>query len=145
MANEHSVDYHPSLLGLTTRVHPLIFLHLSLEFLGKIFKFIENVFAGQKFESRHFYSCLLNSPQVLIITPKQKGITHPPRQPIFWRSISLQEKGGGRNVLKLAVIYYFVLPYATHTIIFSSQYFTQWVLHYCLYMMEYMFVRWNWI
>ena len=83
MANEHSVDYHPSLLGLTSRVHPLIFLHLSLEFLGKIFKFIENVFAGQKFESRHFYSCLLNSPQVLITTPKQKGITHPPRQPIF--------------------------------------------------------------
>ena len=51
---------------------------------------MENAFLSQKIESGH-----LNLPQVLIIIPKQKEITHP--QASSFSKISPDRKGGVGN------------------------------------------------
>ena len=94
MVNKHTVNYHPSLSELTSRIHCLIFpwvpegftapkyflnffsnLYISLWF-QKSFKFImlrllEDTFLSQKIESVHFCSC----PKAKF-SPRQKKITH---------------------------------------------------------------------
>ena len=79
MVNRHSIDYHPNILGLTTRIHLLIFLDSSelcfpSEYLFNslssllfhhglmVFRLLENPFVTQKIESP---------------SPWQREITHP--------------------------------------------------------------------
>ena len=99
MGNEHIVDYHPSPTGLTSRIHPFIFLWTPNEsispesfltffsnlyippWLRKIFKFIvlrllENEFVCQKTKSITFYSCpqAKTLPRFLSSPTRQKEI-----------------------------------------------------------------------
>ena len=76
-----------------------------------------NTFASQKIESRHFYSPPSPGktlPQVLITTPMQKEITHPPDNS-FQKSIPPLQNGrwgGGRNyVLILTYFDSFAISY----------------------------------
>ena len=94
MINRHTVDYHPSLSQLTSKIHPFLFLwtrngFISPEYfliffsnlyippwLQKSFKFmvlrlLANTFVNQRVESVHFYSCPeQNSPPCSYHYPK---------------------------------------------------------------------------
>ena len=113
MVNKHTVDYHPSRLPLTSRIHPLIFLwtpkrvYLSRIFLqfflipvypamvAEKFKFmvlrlLANGFASQKIESVRF--CLCHQAK---LSPKFLSLRTYPYS-IFWRStFSPAVMGGG--------------------------------------------------
>ena len=94
MVNKHTVDYHPSPLQLTSRIHPLIFLwtpngfispELFLNFFPKpvystmvaesfkfmVLRLLANTFVSQKIESVHFYT-----RSQAKLSPRQKEITH---------------------------------------------------------------------
>ena len=56
-------------------------------------------FVSQKVESVHFYSCPQAKsppPQVFVITPRQKEITHSSRTAFSEDLFFPQQKGGGR-------------------------------------------------
>ena len=59
-----------------------------------VFKLLANALASQKIKSRHFYSCTPDKTllQVLIITLKQREITHSLKQ-CFFKNLSPNRKG----------------------------------------------------
>ena len=122
MVNKHTVDYHPSPLELTSKIHTLIFLltckwfvspEYFLNFFSSLFippwllksfnfivlKLLENTFVSQKIESVHFYSCHQTklTPRYLPSPLQAEGnyLFHPTN--VFWKSIFPQQKGGEEN------------------------------------------------
>ena len=127
MVNEHTVDYYPSPLGLTSMIHFPIFLQtlralsLPLEYL---FNFLSNLYIppwkisnswrsnyrkmhenaskmNQKTESILFYWCLSAklSSRSLLLTPRQREITNFLLAGYLenWTFL-LEGGGGGRNL-----------------------------------------------
>lgn len=98
MANEYSVDYHPSLLGLTSRVHPLIFLHLSLEFLGKIFKFFLKMHLQVKNLNLDIFAHASSVlPRFLSSPPSKRELLIAPGSQFFEDLIPSRKKGEGET------------------------------------------------
>ena len=117
MVNKYTVDYHPSLSQLISRIHTLIFLWTPKGFISpesflnfflnlyippwlqKSFKFsvkiTANTFVSQKIESVHFYLC----PQAklyrrfLSLSSRQKGIAHSSQTVFFEDIFSWEERG----------------------------------------------------
>lgn len=91
------VDYHPTPSGLVTLnlkdppshiysqylfqlfVKPVYYITVGEKFKNMVFRLLENAFACQKNEGIYSHSPLGKTlPEVLILTPRQMEITHPP-------------------------------------------------------------------
>ena len=107
--NECTFDYHPSLSGVTLRIHS-IFRMYTPAWLGNIFKFmvlrlLENAFVSQKIESVRFYLCPIskNVPQALIITtPGRRKLTISPKKRfLYFSSVEREEDYEAEKMTKI--------------------------------------------
>ena len=119
MVNKHTLDYHPILSQLISRIHHLIFLwtpkgfispksfltsFLNLDtppWLQKSFKFIvlrllANTYVSKKIESVHFYSCPLAefSPSFYHYSPGRRKLPISPEEYFLKIHDFPSEKGG---------------------------------------------------
>ena len=119
IVNEHTVDYHPSPSGLTSRIHPLKFLcfYCFSVFMFQIYgvKITRKYICKSKKWICSFLLTLLSKvlPQVRI-TPKQKQITHFSRTDFFEIYFPTAERGKDYGAEKMTIIKPFFNHFTHH-------------------------------
>ena len=131
MVNEHIIDHHPSLLKLTSRIHPLIFLWTSKRFifspecfLNFFLKYVFCTIVAERFqthgvkitgkcicESKSWISSFLlislskNLRQDLIITtPRRRKLTISLKQYLlYFSSAEREEDYGAEKITKIKI------------------------------------------